>query len=884
VDAQESVEAPVAKCTIEAELDTETGTISGNVRFDAERMPPGFGGRIPLYLYPNIYSVRDPNLNDVVFPLRFPGGFSAGGIEVTRVTVGGKEARLAPQEATAAPQEAREGVATLVLIESAAGGPVAADGEPLVVEIDFATRIPERYGTFGRTDEGVVLLSAWHPVLGRPEAAAPAGGSGEDTGHGGGTGPGSTAGVVPWGHGGGTGPGSTAGVVPWVAEVVEAKIAVDTGGLLVVGNLLRKTSAGVPQVFDEPCVNAALLYFRPEFETLDVKGKDGAVTGVVVTGAGTLSETNVGRLVEVVHEASGLLAESGCPTLLLEAPLRESLAVPFPGGILFSDMIFSVTPFKRFLQRHTEALTSALVASHLMTSRGQSRQDAMVAASLLELWRWQSKQTRPDFIKDLMRQGEVVGALDKIATDPQTHFEATVFFSPELPSDVARTFEVLATPAPPPLTTARLLAVAFGWKRCVGAVTEALETRRPFIPTLRSRLSTEEEGVLDAILAPRSTDLVLDELEESEAGATATVCKTGAAAPFPVELEVRDCDRVERKAVTCEAECCREELPGWNEDAYAEVDPEGLFEQAWLSARHPRRNDRNYLDLKWMLSRPFFSYSSEDSLPSAGFEIVAQPRYDLSDSAFIYPVLVPARAVLMAGWRGSFGARVRPNFLSDQLSVAVRVAAATEGGDQSVGPALVYVHHTRQSRNNPFEGSFLELHGVPIYTIEDGDLGGRAGMIAVQMLGKDPDHVVAVKVAGDATIGELPEWESPSTGGIVGVRALGSDEIRLRHWAGASIEYRSMLVRSWNTSLLGLAFLNGIQLAVFTDGATMGDRFDEFFTARHTFVDAGMGLRPHFQVLGFVPGMMSLDVAYLIPWPHDLDDRVVFSFALSQPF
>lgn len=828
-------------------LDPESGEVTGTVTMGG----PGLDGWVEagrlLYLHASTLARPEADLNDVTWPLRFPSGYDPAGTEVPGAQ---------PVEAAAGPAAAAGALVRLPRIERDADARVA---------VSFVTRIPVRFGAFGRMQDRTVVLSAgWHPV---PVLAA-----------------------------------AHASLTLPRMRLESVRVQVTRAGVLCVGDRLVRVAAGEPVTLSDVREDALpLLYFRERFELTDVRGEGGRLVGRVLRGEGSGSPGGLERLEAVLRDAAALNPREngagdglrgGEAPLLLEAPLRESLALPFPGGALYSDMLYSVTPIERFVARHDDAVLTALVAAVLMEGRGVGLSEALHGATLLELWRWRNRQSRPDFIRSLMRKSEVVGALDKIATDPQTHFESTVFFTSDMSPDVRRTLEYGVEPFPSPVTSARLTAVAFGWDRSAECARRAMSEGATFLATLRSVLEPAEQEVLAAIVRPERIDLELAAVEEEAGALVLTVCKrrigadagTGSPGPIPVEITLEgDGKRTEVVAI-CPDACCTQRVEGHDSGSRVQIDPVGLFDEADDGPRHPRRNDRNYLDMKWMIGRPFFSMASRDELPSVGFELVAQPRYDLANAAFVYPVLVPARAVVMAGLRLGFGDKVRPNFLSDQLSLAVRYATSVEGDGSSIGPAIIYMRHTRQSRNNPFEGSFLELHGVPVYGLEESSFGGRAGFVGIGMVGAGPDHVLALRLSGDTTVGEMPDWESPSTGGFVGVRALAADEVRVRHWAGASVEYRYMLASGWNVSLLDLAYLNGLQVAVFTDGASMAGSYQELLGNDTTFVDAGVSVRPHFQLLGFIPAVMSVDAAWLVPWPHALGPRVTFLLNMAQPF
>ena len=118
----------------------------------------------------------------------------------------------------------------------------------------------------------------------------------------------------------------------------------------------------------------------------------------------------------------------------------------------------------------------------------------------------------------------------------------------------------------------------------------------------------------------------------------------------------------------------------------------------------------------------------------------------------------------------------------------------------------------------------------------------------------------------------------------MGLRALPATEIRAGSRLGLSLEYRWMPLRNLNFSLFDLAFLNAFQMALFADSATMDEEPADLFGAENSYVNVGLGLRPHFQAFGAFPAMMSVDFAYLLPYPHSRGAGFGALMTFNQPF
>ena len=84
-------------------------------------------------------------------------GILPGGITIEAVrAIRGAEASAAPFTIAGAPELPPESLLEVSLADGA-----AIDG----LEIDFSTHVPERYGPFGVTEQGLVSVGGWHPYL-----------------------------------------------------------------------------------------------------------------------------------------------------------------------------------------------------------------------------------------------------------------------------------------------------------------------------------------------------------------------------------------------------------------------------------------------------------------------------------------------------------------------------------------------------------------------------------------------------------------------------------------------------------------------------------------------------------------------------------------------
>jgi hypothetical protein len=93
-----------------------------------------------------------------------------------------------------------------------------------------------------------------------------------------------------------------------------------------------------------------------------------------------------------------------------------------------------------------------------------------------------------------------------------------------------------------------------------------------------------------------------------------------------------------------------------------------------------------------------------------------------------------------------------------------------------------------------------------------------------------------------------------------------------------------MLFQDQDYSVLDVTFLRGFQLALFADAASLVDRWGDTVRRDRFYVDVGFGLRPHVQWFGFVPGLMSLDFAWMLPVGAMGETGFGVLFGMIQPF
>jgi hypothetical protein len=797
---------------------------------------------VPVYLVPNHFSKPDEDLNDVTFPHRFPAAFSPGQMSLLQVSANGvditEELQILKLRSALAPE--------IPLPEP------CAPGSTVILELTYSIIIPHRFGTFGQVDEVIVLNGGWYPHI--PLL---------------------------------TQNGFDRQELHTEGSYV-LSLSTSESGLLVVGDHMRRTDTRKQESITLSWSGPLPLYFSSPFSLLEEK-EEGKVPILHVSRTRDRLTSRTARQVRQAVAAAlsdAHLPSSTPPFVILEAPLRETMVIPIRHGILVSDLAFDVLPAESLVRQHHDNVYSAAYSATLMRAADMTLYETLLTLNLLQFVRQARGESDPLFLRRFLRFAEVWGTLEKMGSDPQAHFQNSMFFAPELPAELKRQVELLPRQSlTSPRTAARILFIVLGVTRIENALSLALEQQVPVTEALKSLAHAHEHEFIDLAFISHGTDLELFSVEQRDGAWYARVCKHGLNGPLPMELESGDRHRTKLVTTVCTTDCCDIALGSTKRRPRVLIDPMSVFQQTSDSADHPRRNDRNYLDLKWIISRPYFSMGSGDTFPSMGAELTLQPRFDLRNKAFLGAATTPERVSFLTGWRYGFGRQVRPNYLSHSLSLGIRATVSLQGDfDSSFGPALSWVHYSRQSRFNPYAGNWSFLYAYPVAEEGFKQFGVRVGGQLAQVLGTNPDHVFAFRLQSDFGFGHLPDWDVPSTGGIDGLRAVGATDFSKHQRLGVNLEYRWMVVRNLHLSLARFAYLSGVQLAVFGDGAAIAHNPGHLLAPASMFSDFGFGLRFHMNVFGVLPAMLAVDTAYLLPVGAVQTGGMNYILSFFQPF
>lgn len=661
-------------------------------------------------------------------------------------------------------------------------------------------------------------------------------------------------------------------------------------GLIVVGNHFSRVASGRPATFRLQSAGPLPFIFLSEFSLTRWRSRDPSVPEVWGIIPCQRCNQELGRMESTVSLVGKRLEKlpshsADARFLVVQIPLRETPALPFPGGIAVSDRFLRLTPLGPLRQRHIDALNWMVVAGWLIQRPGWTLDDALLWVRMMELVAQSQGHREALLLKEFFREGEVLATLDTIGTDPQTGFESTLFFRSAPPGELESLPERVTSRSGSPTFVARQALLLLGLERAVSLLESAMSDASGLSRTILRSLTGDSEAIFAAAMHRRESDLRLVSIKRHGSRWNARVCVEGDQGPLVLEAEARrGLRRKVRSAQACLSDCCDLDVGEWKRRPRVVLDPDETLPQVTLLPEDPRRNDRLHPDLKWMIARPYLSMARGDRLPTTSFELVVQPRYDLRHQGFFGPFLTPDRLALAGGYRMGVGPRVRPNLRMGALSLGLRGALGLENrGQVSWGPMLVLDAMSTGSRPNPAKGFRAMAYAYP-YASAGLDKMGLRGGAGLTLYGRPwLSWVVVGGLKLDGVAGWFPPWEAIQVGGIGGMRGLSSTGPRTRYRVGGSLELRWMLFQGADAPVLDLLFLRGLQLALFVDAASLTRGIHDVGSTDSLYTNVGLGLRPHVDWLGFIPGILSLDVAWLLPVGAVNSGSIGILFGLMQP-
>lgn len=392
--------------SLDVTLDAGRRRVHGTVRIEIPNPTRAPLDRAYVWLYPNRFATRPAALDDVNFHWIYPNEFSAGQMRVLAARQGG---RPVPAAAMGAAPHAAAGEGVLWVIDLPA--PVA-PGERLVLELEYAAIVPERYGGFGCVAGQCTLLGGFYPMLAALDEAG-------------------------WDLAAPPQPTRFAGRMAFRSEMA----AVVAGRLQrgSVASLAAEPASYLPVVV-APALHASERTRRGVrlvwVSTRPPPPADDAARQILPYSEEDYAAMGLGAAAQAVE----LLAEIGAPLpagtelVMVEAPLRLDLALAHPRMVVASDRLFRLFPARRFRKFHGRELVRALYAEALgrrPPPAGVRAHEAPLVAELaadyltdLYTVREYRKQ---EFARDVLSPVSFVPAIDQLIYAPQVAFAGAYF-------------------------------------------------------------------------------------------------------------------------------------------------------------------------------------------------------------------------------------------------------------------------------------------------------------------------------------------------------------------------------------------------------------------------------------------------------------------------
>lgn len=380
----------VAVTTLDASFDVDRRRLSGTVTLTLANPTAAPLASAYLWLLPNRFRTPPPGLADSDFDRLYPEAFDAGWM------------RIATHAGVVTPRDhARAGRG--VLVEITLATPVA-PGALLTLPLAFETRVPERTGGFGCVGDDCTLLGGFHPMLAALDAAG-------------------------WALGRAPQPSRFRGRLALTRArdvVIAGTLHADARAVDFHTGLLSHLPLVIARARHESRalahgVNLVYLGARRPPPSRDADAQLLPYT----------EEDLAARALDAAGAAVGLLASTdaavplGASVVIVEAALRDDLALAHPGMIVVSDRLHRIFPAERFRRYHERELVRAiyteLLARRLPALEAEAGAGFLVDRFTLARWR------RLEQARELLSPVSFVPAVDQLIYAPDVAFAGTYF-------------------------------------------------------------------------------------------------------------------------------------------------------------------------------------------------------------------------------------------------------------------------------------------------------------------------------------------------------------------------------------------------------------------------------------------------------------------------
>ncbi len=772
----------------------------------------------------------------------FPGDFSPGGFEGLELVVGG-----APCTPRIEVLPAGERVAWC-------RAPIAA-GEPIAIEARATLRIPERFGGFGRVQRSVTLAGAWLPQPARPGQPPPRG---------------------PWSL-------SLSAPAPLTAVLgTTYRPSAGEGGRRVVQ--ASGEGAQIP-LFLRPAAWRALSLAEgaARFLTSDAPHReDGGVLALQ-------TQLAVEDALRLVPELGLPAPDRAQPLVLIEAPLRHVLTETAEGVVLVSDRAFRMVEVDRFLRFHALPMLRDVFGVLAARALGPEVGDRALTADVVGTWALERYVTAryggAEDAFDVLGIVSFIPSIDQMLYAPDLAFAGAYFRN--VPEDHALRPDLIDFPLGFPrgkwlyeklrerLGPARASAIVARARLGggIGAATRAewpagdsgggaetfLQTWLGPPPKVRYRLAAHQD-------APEGAGF----------RASATVERIGDPIAEPVTVRFTDDDGAARdvvaSATTAAIRVVTATLAAPLDEV--EIDPlRRLLETGDADAPDPRYLHRSSPEWKVLLNNFNVLLAATEGAVETALDLGIARRHD-AHWGFGVRAEYAADAISL-GLRASraFGERVTSARLAHAFTASAEGAylrpgfAGAEEGGAALLAGLGYSYDDRISVWAPQSGTAVRVgagYQRIVGTLTSPELTADAVSVSVRGLRQwrlGLRHQLSVRGSVAAYVAGRPQAQLLlPLGGRQQVRGYATDAELARARGIVSAEWLHPLITDLDVNGFFLAWVTGIDGALFVDAALAGDTLAEAVEGP-VFGDVGYGLRFYIDYFGVRPGVLAVEVA-----------------------
>ncbi len=827
-----STPADRVETRVRAEISDDLETL--DLRVESTLRPAVATASVAVVFAADRYRHPPEDLHPSAVRQHYVGGFDPGGFERVELRVDGQACALS---------EAPDlGGARRALCRRLGGGPVR-------VEVSARLRIPRRLGPFGRRGRSVTLAGGWYPYPIVPGRAPPRG-------------------------------------------RVELALGLPAGVDAVVAD--RRVRGGAARTAQRVVVDDAAqlpLALRP-LGLRSTPLHDGAVR---FAHSGPDAGGRRRALLDAVSEGLWFYRREGLPwprrrpAVLLEAPLRHRLAEAADGLVLVSDRAFRILPLERTRRFHAPPILRALYARLLLGGpigdlpAGRRELVADAVASWLVDRYVAGRQGRAEDAFDVLDAWSFIPAVDSMLFAPDLAFVAAYFRVVREDDPQAHDWIGFPSRAPPGKQIYDKLLDRLG-AAGIEASMRALCEGRALESVIRRALGTEAEAFLDTWLGPYPD--VRYGLERWAATPTAggvraeaVIRREGAAVAEPITVRFTDVDGGRREVVAPADPAARRTVSATLAAALArvELDPHGRLAEAPTAEQpQPRADNASSRDWRWLLNNFNVLLAATDARIETALDIGLYRTWDERWRFALRGDLGPNAITLSGRGRYGFGRVVMPNRRAQWLGVETSAAylrpgfaGATEDG-AALGARLYYGYDGRRSAWAPETAAAARLtlgydrrfgaDGAGADGSTNAAVGATARGVLQWQLGLAHQLAVKASLAGFLA-GTPPRQGRLAIGGRYNVRGYAVDAAVGRFRAIASAEWLHPLVAETSIDGFHLAWVTGIDGAIFGDLAAIADD-PAGLVSRRPLADVGYGLRLYLDWFGVRPGVMAIDVAF----------------------